>query len=126
MININWEYSLENAIKNTRKDLMLYDERLFISPAYYISSYECPICNNSILYKMRVRGANTVFKGHTYSLFNLFTCPVCQVIYASITETNFNNFTNLPLSLFALVSEKYSTIQEYKSVLDYTVRFQQG
>jgi hypothetical protein len=126
MININWEYSLENAIKNTTKDLMLYDERLFISPAYYISSYECPICNNSVLYKMRVRGANTEFKGHTYRLFNLFTCPDCKVIYASITETNLNNFTNLPLSLFALVSEKYISEQDYKNILKYTVGYNNG
>ena len=47
MISINWEYSLENAIKNTTKDLMLYDELLFTSPSYYISSYECPICKFS-------------------------------------------------------------------------------
>ncbi len=126
MININWEYSLENAIKNTTKDLMLYDEFLFTSPSYYISSYECPICNKSVLYKMRVRGANTEFKGHTYRLFNLFTCPDCKVIYASITETNLNNFTNLPLSLFALVSEKYISEQDYKNILKYTVGYNNG
>jgi DNA-directed RNA polymerase subunit RPC12/RpoP len=126
MIDISWKQSLQNAIKNTSKDLMLFDEVLSYSLAYYISSYECPICNNSVLYKMRVRGANTIFKGKTYSLFNLFTCPDCKVIYASITETNLNNYTNLPLSSFALLSEKYSTIREYKNVLDYTVRFQQG
>jgi hypothetical protein len=105
---------------------MLFDEVLLYSPAYYISSYECPLCSNSVLYKMRVRGAKTVFKGHTHSLFNLFTCPDCKVIYASITETNLNNINNLPLSSFALLSEKYGTIHEYKNVLAYTVRFQKG
>lgn len=126
MIDITWKQSLENTIKNTSKDLMLFDEVLLHSPAYYISSYECPICKNSVLYKMRVRGSHTVFKGHTYTLFNLFTCPDCRVIYASITETNLNNYTNLPLSSFALLSEKYGTFREYKNVLDYTRRFQKG
>lgn len=126
MIDISWKQSLQNTIKNTSKDLMLFDEVLSYSPAYYISSYECPICKNSVLYKMRVRGSDTEFKGHTYNLFNLFTCPNCRVIFASITETNLNNYTNLPLSSFALLSEKYSTFREYKNVLDYTLRFQQG
>jgi hypothetical protein len=124
VIDISWKQSLQNAVKNTIKNLSQFDEELSFSPEYYISSYECPTCNNSVLYKMRVRGSKTIFKSQTYSLFNLFTCPDCKVIFASITETNLNNHTNLPLSSFALLSEKYKNVLAYKNVLDYTIRFQ--
>jgi len=126
LVDINWRQSLEDKVKNTAQDLMLYDEFLSFSPSYYISSYECPICKNSVLYKMKVRGSETQFRGSTYNLFNLFTCPICQVVFGSITEAQYNNYTNLPLSSFALLSEQYKSFSEYKNVLNYTLRFQQG
>ena len=124
MIDINWKQSLQNAVKNTSKNLSKFDEVLSFSPEYYIYSYECPTCNNSVLYKMRVRGSKTIFKSQTYSLFNLFTCPDCKVIFASITETNLNNYTNLPLSRFALMSNNFHFVHEYIEMLSYTSQFQ--
>lgn len=125
-IEIKWKESIHNKVISTSKYLNLGVDFLPLSYSYYISSYECPICNRAPLYKMRARGSSTIFNGKVYNVFNLFTCPQCQVLLASITETSSFNVTNLPLSQFALVSELFHSQTKYEEIIRYTLNHQNG
>ncbi|MEG2812103.1 MAG: hypothetical protein RR912_06280 [Clostridium sp.] len=75
---------------------------------YYLSTYICPDCSESLLYKIKTRDVKTTAFGKEVRLFNLFTCTKCRKFYASIDPIgNDRNNTSSKLSDYALVSEEY-------------------
>ena len=110
---ITWIDAIENGIEDNMSKLSSFKPLLSDKLPYYISSYECPLCNDFLLYKMRVRGRKAFYK-KTLELYNLFTCPKCRVFYASIVSSE----TNTPITLnnFALLSDEIS-IKDYINFL---------
>ncbi len=126
MININWIKSISDGIKSNPAD-NTSKPFLWEGSPYYISTYVCPECEKFWLYKLRVRGAKSLFNGRPVSLFNLFTCPVCRKFYAStaVGPLSQSQFTSLPLSQYALVSQTYSE-SEYTKKLAETLPYFNG
>ena len=123
MININWIDTLENGIQDNLNKLSSFKPLLFDNLPYYISSYECPLCEDFLLYKMRVRGQQTVYDNDIVEMYNLFTCPKCRVFYASVVSSE----TNLPVVLnnFALLSDEISK-KDYIKILFDLKKFENG
>lgn len=127
MLNINWIKSMESGFQNDPSNINRFVPFLWEGSPYYLSTYMCPDCGNMALYKLRVRGAKTVFNNRQVELFNLFTCPMCRKFYAStaVGPLTQNNITLLSLKEYALVSQTYSQ-EEYMMKLGETLRYFSG
>ena len=121
-INIQWIGELKNRIDDNVAKVSQFKPFAWENLPYYISSYECPKCHDMLLYKMRVRGATTLYNGRITQLYNIFTCPICGKFYASIVDTN--GF--IRLNEYALESKSYLSKDEYAKVLISTLPFANG
>lgn len=122
---IQWENSTTEVKELNRLAIMDNFPSTLGNSLYYITYYICPDCKKSLLYKIKTRGAKTIFEGEIKNIFNMFTCPICNRFYASIDSSGNFYSTSTRLADFALRSIAYSN-NEYINLINYTEDFENG
>ena len=120
---VKWVESMFDGVDDNLNKLNDFKPLLIDNLPFYISSYECPLCKDFLLYKMRVRNQHITFNNGVFETYNIFTCPGCRRFFASVLC----NKTHSPRTLnsFALVSEEISQ-SDYISVLKELQKFENG
>lgn len=125
-LEIDWEGIYSDSIKDRpiAMDYSYYSDEALEGTNYYESSYLCPACRTSetedgtpvfpLLYKMKINRTHTACDGNDCIIFNLFTCPNCQRVLASLKEFNGQELRDencMPPALrkYALISRPYES-----------------
>ncbi|WP_270851262.1 hypothetical protein [Clostridium tertium] len=124
---IEWINVARNEIKTLRQ-VGVYDdfrETLFNTNGFYSSTYCCPECARSPLYKMQVHGLKSKYYDEVAILYNIFTCPNCRRFYASVLNAGTDTITieeSSQLSNFGIYSDRYdfSTYQYLLELMEDT------
>ena len=123
-LKIEWVDDVFNGIRNFNGDDRMYNPFLTPDEKYYISGAECPCCNRTPLYKMRARNTPTTFKGKSVKIYNIFTCPMCKMFFASVYTDELNKWGDYfkPVMEYALISKEY-TDEQYLYVLADSLKY---
>ncbi|MGL4990976.1 MAG: hypothetical protein ACRCX8_00005 [Sarcina sp.] len=85
---------------------------------YHHTSYVCPDCPTTSLYKIKPKNLKIIYKDTIFSISNLFTCRKCQRFYVSIT--NDNNLNDSFQNSNYILRSKIYPIDKYVDLLFFT------